>query len=305
MLTVRSRSLIAVLLGVLAVAAWAPAEAQMRPVSAEVVRVTGQVEALPRGLTQWTPVTVGARFVEGDQVRALAASSADLNLPDGSTIFVAENTRFAVTKLDYDAQSRERTTALHVVTGKLKAQVSQAAVQLVRTRQSNFSISTPSGVAAVRGTITIVFYNDATQETVVFALPSPGQAAAAARVNYVSRTGVSIVVTGGNFTRQVGNNSPSRQTSIGTLSPAAQAALQQVANNATATSNALTDNTVVIMTFQELEQILSLGTTGGVTGAGGGTDTDTGNTIGRDLQTDDNTGPDQTPPTCVSPPCEP
>ncbi len=111
MLTVRSRSLIAVLLGVLALAASAPAEAQMRPVSAEAVRVTGRVEALPRGLTQWRPVAVGARFVEGDQVRALAASSADLNLPDGSTIFVAENTRFAVTKLDYDAQSRERTTA--------------------------------------------------------------------------------------------------------------------------------------------------------------------------------------------------
>jgi hypothetical protein len=293
---------------VLALAAWVPAEAQMRPVSAEVVRVTGRVEGLPKGLTQWTPVTVGARFVEGDQVRALAGASADLNLPDGSTIFVAENTRFAVTKLDYDAQSRDRNTGLHVVTGKLKAQVSQAAVQLVRARQSNFSISTPSGVAAVRGTITIVLYNDDTQETVVFALPSPGQAASAARVNYISRSGVSIVVSGGNFTRQVGNQPPSRQTSIGTLSAAAQAALQQAANNATAGSNALTTNTVVIMSFQEMEQLIQLsGQTGGTGNTGntgeGGT---TGGTIGRDIETNNNNN--NRPPVtgnCPSPPCEP
>lgn len=306
MITVRSHSVIAGLLGVLVLAAWVPAEAQMRPVSAEVVRVAGHVEGLPKGLTQWTPVTVGARFVEGDQIRALASSSADLNLPDGSTILLAENTRFAVTKLDYDAQSRERRTALHVVTGKVKAQVSQAAVQLVRTRQSNFTISTPSGVAAVRGTITIVFYNDDTQETVVFALPSPGQLAAAARVEYISRSGVGIVVTGGNFTRQVGNNPPSRSTSIGTLSPAAQAALQQVANNATATSNALTSNTVVVLSFQELEQILSLGASGGL----GATETSNNNTgsggsLGRDLTGNNNNNTPPPPRNCASPPCEP
>jgi hypothetical protein len=307
MVTVSSRSMIAGLLGVLLLAAWGPADAQMRAVSAEVVRVTGRVEGLAKGQTQWAPVIVGARFVEGDQVRALASSSADLNLPDGSTILIAENTRFAVTKLDYDAQSRERTTALHLVTGKLKAQVSQAAVQLVRTRQSNFSISTPSGVAAVRGTVAIVFYNDLTQETVVFALPSPGQLAAAARVSYISRGGVSIIVTGGNFTRQVGGQPPSRQTSIGTLTPAAQTALQQAANDATATSSALTRTTVLVMSFQELEQILTLSALGGQPGSTntGDTTPNTGSTIGRDLET---IGPaPQAPITrnCPSPPCEP
>ena len=309
MVTLRSRRVIAGLLGALVLAAWVPAEAQMRPVSAEVVRVTGRVEGLAKGLTQWAPVAVGARFVEGDQVRALAGASADLSLPDGSTIFVAENTRFAVTKLDYDAQSRDRNTALHVVTGKLKAQVSQAAVQLVRTRQSNFSISTPSGVAAVRGTITIVLYNDDTQETVVFALPSPGQLASAARVNYISRSGVATVLSGGNFMRQVGNQPPSRQTSIGTLSAAAQAALQQTANAATAASNALTSNTVIIMSFQEMEQLV-LSATGGQTGGIGGNTVDSGtpggSTIGRDIETNV-PAPSRPPGTgnCPSKPCEP
>ena len=47
----------------------------------------------------------------------------------------------------------------------VRAQVSQAAVSVVRARQSNFNISTPSGVAAVRGTIVVLAYNPATQET--------------------------------------------------------------------------------------------------------------------------------------------
>jgi hypothetical protein len=308
MVTIRSRGVIAGLLGVLVLAAWVPAQAQLRPVSAEVVRVNGRVEAQPKGQTQWTPVAVGARFVEGDQVRALAGGSADLNLPDGSTILIAENTRFAVTKLDYDAQSRERNTALHLVTGKVRAQVSQAAVQLVRTRQSNFSISTPTGVAAVRGTVAIVVYNDDTKETLVFALPSPGQVAAAARVNYISRSGVSIVVTGGNFTRQVGNQPPSRPTSISSLSVAAQAALQQVANNATVNSTELTNTAVVVLSFQELQTILNVSTTGGqAAGPAGGTDntrTTSGGTIGRELQTNTGTAPPRTG-NCPSPPCEP
>jgi hypothetical protein len=85
----------------------------MRPASVEVVRVAGRVDVLPRGQTTWTPVTVGARLVEGDQVRALAGGAADLTLPDGSTILVAENSRFAVTKLDYDAATRDRDASFH------------------------------------------------------------------------------------------------------------------------------------------------------------------------------------------------
>jgi FecR protein len=287
----------------------------MVPVSAEAVRVTGRVEALPKGQTQWAPVTVGARFVEGDQVRALAGGSADLNLPDGSTILVAENTRFAVTKLDYDAQSRDRNTALHVVAGKLKAQVATAAVTIVRQRQSNFSISTPSGVAAVRGTIVIVAYNPDTQETLVFALPSPGQLASAARVSYVTRGGQAVTVIGGNFVRQVGNQPPTRPTSIGSLSPAAQAVLQQAANNSTANSSQLTANVVLILSEQETQQLLNAG---GGAGAGAGEGDNRGegvsenrgrgNGVGRDVddrnrrrdRENEGRGPG---PGCPSPPC--
>src|SRR3990172_3898818 len=81
----------AVLAAVLLLAA-AAAEAQMRQASAEVVRATGRVEALRAGQTQWVAAAPGTRLVDGDHIRAMAGASADLALPDGSTILVAEDT---------------------------------------------------------------------------------------------------------------------------------------------------------------------------------------------------------------------
>ena len=204
--TVRPRSVIFGLVGLLVLAAWGSAQAQMQPASAELVRATGRVDLMPKGQTAWTPGSVGARLVEGDQIRALAGGSADLVLPDGSTILIAENTRFAVTKLDYDVANRDRDASFHVVAGKVRAQVSQAAVTVIRARQSNFNISTPSGVAAVRGTIVVLAYNPSTQETLTFVFPSPGQAASAARVTFVNKGGQAVTVTGG-YVRPAGRQS--------------------------------------------------------------------------------------------------
>ena len=92
MKTLTSRAVVIGLVGVLmALALSASAEAQMRASSAEIVRAAGRVDILPKGQGTWVPGTIGARLVEGDQIRALAGGSADLNLPDGSTILVAEN----------------------------------------------------------------------------------------------------------------------------------------------------------------------------------------------------------------------
>jgi hypothetical protein len=274
MYMVRPRLVIVGVIGLLVLAAWGSAEAQMRAASAELVRVTGRVDILPKGQTNWVAATVGARLVEGDQVRALAASAADLNLPDGSTILVAENSRFAVTKLDYDAATRDRDASFHVVAGKVRAQVSQAAVQLVRARQSNFNISTPNGVAAVRGTIVVIVYNPATAETLTFVFPSPGQSVASARVTFVSRTGQAVTITGNSYVRQVGSQPPSTPAPVTNLSPAAQSALQTAQNSSTQGSNELIVIVVVIPTATETQTIAS------TAGAGGGGDTTTTTTGG-------------------------
>lgn len=238
------------LVGVLLLLAWGHAEAQLPAASAEVTRAAGQVSILAKGQQTWVPAAVGARLVEGDQIRALAGGSADLSLPDGSTILVAENTRFAVTRLQYNPQTRDRNASFFVVAGKVRAQVSQAAVQLARQRQSNFTISTPSGVAAVRGTIAVVAHNPQTGETLIFALPSPGQAASAARVTFVSRAGQQVTVVGGQFSRVVGTGTPAAPQPISTLTPAGQATVTGTSNPTTAGLPDLTGFQVQIFTAE-------------------------------------------------------
>jgi hypothetical protein len=248
MVSCAARNITIGLVALLLLLSWGTAEAQVQPASAEVTRMTGRVEVLPKGTQNWAAATVGTRLVEGDQVRALQGASAELNLPDGSTILVAENTRFAVTRLAYDPQTRDRNSSFYLAAGKVRAQVSHTAVQLARQRQSNFTISTPSGVAAVRGTIAVVAHNPTTGETLVFALPSPGQAPAAARVTYIGRSGQPpVTITGGQYTRQTGTGAPSAPQPISTLSPAAQAAITNAANGTTAGIPELTGFNVTVI----------------------------------------------------------
>ena len=149
-----------------------PASAQQAPPSAELKRVIGRVEILRKGQTQWIPAVIGAQLVEGDDIRAFAGAQAELALPDTSTVLLAENSRLLVTKLEYDRQQQSRLVLLHLVVGKVRAAIAQTAITLVRARQSNFGISTPTAVAAARGTIVWV-YTDGTR-TLVAVEPEPG-----------------------------------------------------------------------------------------------------------------------------------
>jgi len=130
---------------------------QAAPASAELKRVIGRVEILRKGQTQWIPAVIGARLVEGDDIRTFSGAQAELEMPDTSTALLVENSRLLVTKLEYDQQSQSRLVLLHLVVGKVRAAIAQTAITLVRARQSNFGISTPTAVAAARGTIVWVF----------------------------------------------------------------------------------------------------------------------------------------------------
>lgn len=65
------------------------AVAQQSAPSAELKRVIGRVEILSKGQTQWIPAVVGARLAEGDDIRAYSGATAELTLPDTSTVVVA------------------------------------------------------------------------------------------------------------------------------------------------------------------------------------------------------------------------
>ncbi|HEV8437588.1 MAG TPA: FecR family protein [Methylomirabilota bacterium] len=152
---------LAVFGGLLVLALADKAHAQRSTTTAEIKTVAGQVEFQRLGQTQWAPALPGTKLGEGDNVRTHPGASAVLDLPDGSALFVAENSRVVVAKLEVDRQSQNRQALFHLVVGKVRAAVAQASITLVRARQSNFAISTPTAVAAARGTIFEVVYDAA------------------------------------------------------------------------------------------------------------------------------------------------
>ena len=167
------RLAVALVLGALTpMALVGPALAQQAPPSAELKRVIGRVEILRKGQAQWIPAVIGARLVEGDDIRAFSGAQAELALPDASTVQLAENSRLLMTKLEYDQQQQSRFVLMHLVVGKVRAAIAQTAITLVRARQSNFGISTPTAVAAARGTIVWV-YTDGSR-TLMAVEPEPG-----------------------------------------------------------------------------------------------------------------------------------
>lgn len=167
------RVVAAVMLGtVLLLALPQPVHAQQAPPSAELKRVIGRVEILRKGQTQWIPAVIGARLVEGDDIRAFSGARAELEFPDTSTVVITENSRMLLTRLEYDRRNQSRLVLLHLVVGKVRAAIAQAAITLVRTRQSNFGISTPTAVAAARGTIVWVFTDG--RRSLMAVEPEPG-----------------------------------------------------------------------------------------------------------------------------------
>ena len=157
--------LIAILTGLILLADAGTAFAQASTAgTAEIRRLAGRVEVLRKGQTQWVPAVAGMRLTEGDDIRAWDAASAELLTTDGSTLVLSENSRLFVTRLEYDARNQTRNALFHLVTGKVRAIVSHAAIRLIQARQSNFAITTPVAVAAARGTDFVVMFNDVRQE---------------------------------------------------------------------------------------------------------------------------------------------
>jgi hypothetical protein len=164
---------IVMVLGVLVQAALVgQAAAQQVKAGATLTSVVGRVETLRAGQAQWAPAVVGVQLAEGDEIRAFAGASAELVLPDKSHVVLIENSRLVLSKLEFDQQQQSRLVLLHLAVGKLRAAISQAGITLVRARQSNFAISTPTAVAAARGTIVWV-YTDG-QQNLMAVEPEPG-----------------------------------------------------------------------------------------------------------------------------------
>lgn len=191
---------------------------RLESLAIQVRKLKGTVE-VSQGDGTWRLATVGQRLAEGDDVRTADDSTLEVVLPNGAAMFAYDRTFFTLKKLEHDPRSGARNVNVHVATG---------AVRVVRgggspdpTRPSSFMVSTPSGVAAMRGEVNaVVSHQESGKESVVAAETSTQEADPTAFVTYVDYVSSGVqTIRPGHYVRQGDAKAPSRPTPLRALPP--------------------------------------------------------------------------------------
>jgi hypothetical protein len=111
-------------------------------------QVKGEVEILTANTTAWVPAQEGMELKNGDEVRTGSKSSVRVMI-ESSEVTLEQKTKFRFNS--HEVQNDKTNTSLELMLGRLKANVQKL------NAGSEFKITTPTSVAAVRGTLFDLF----------------------------------------------------------------------------------------------------------------------------------------------------
>lgn len=191
----------------------------LQPMAVEVSTTTGTVEFQHGDPGTWRAAAVGQRLAESDSVRTSGGGIVELALPNGAGLIAYDGTVFVLTKLEYEPRTGVRNVSVHVQTGAVR--VVRGGMSPDPTRPSTFMVSTPSGVAAMRGGVSaVVAHEEPTRESVVAAVEGADRADPAGFLTYVDYVSSGVqTIRPGQFVRQSVSKAPSRATPLGALGP--------------------------------------------------------------------------------------
>jgi len=111
--------------------------------SGELGEIKGTVEILKDGETEWSPAVSEMPVQLKDRLKAAENSSYNLELDDGSVIFIGENTEASVEMLELTKESHNSKISLWF--GKIIANIS-------KSKNTKMEVHSPTAIVAVRGT---------------------------------------------------------------------------------------------------------------------------------------------------------
>jgi hypothetical protein len=125
---------------------------QFKPTEARLSFVKGKVEVQRSGGATWVPASLKMRVYSGDKVSSEAESEAEITLDDGSVIKVKDKSLLVLERMAKQKKPLATVTALRAMNGKVLGCIKKLA-----SKESKFSVTTPTAVAGVRGTVFGVF----------------------------------------------------------------------------------------------------------------------------------------------------
>ena len=113
--------------------------------------IEGDVSVMEAGTDSWTEGEVGMSLEVGDTVKTGDDSSAEITFFDGSTVELQPGTEIEIASLDVAADSGSTTITLEQTIGATISRVTN-----IIDPASRYEVETPSGAAAVRGSVMVV-----------------------------------------------------------------------------------------------------------------------------------------------------
>jgi len=114
--------------------------------TAEAIAVEGEVHKLEVHSQARSPLAVGDKLAQNDQVRSMNGN-ATLEFADGSQLYLKSNTLIHLETLTFNDGNDVSNTRVRLDRGRLRNLIKKQ-----KAAQSSYEVATPAAVAAVRGT---------------------------------------------------------------------------------------------------------------------------------------------------------
>ena len=127
-------------------------QGEFRPTEARINFLKGPVNIQRVATEAWRPAFIRMSLYTGDKVRCQELAETEIILKDGSILKLRDNSLMEIELMERDKKDKTNRTALKIYQGKLLGSIKKLA-----GKSSKFTVSTPTAVAGIRGTVFGVF----------------------------------------------------------------------------------------------------------------------------------------------------
>lgn len=148
----QNRTIAMLALGAMLLSLASPCLGEFKSTEAKLSFLKGKVEIQRMGSNTWIPAALKARVYLGDKLSSEAEAEAEITLSDGSIVKLKDKSLLVIERMERQKRPAATITSMRAMNGKVLG-----CIRKLASKDSKFSVTTPTAVAGVRGTVFGVF----------------------------------------------------------------------------------------------------------------------------------------------------
>ena len=146
------KKIVSILTAAIMLMALQPARAEFKPSQARITFIKGKVEVQRQGSQTPVPAMMKMTVYPGDMISTDDGSEAELKLSDGSILKLKDQGRLEIERMERQKKPLTTINSFRLAAGKILG-----SIRKLSSQESKFTVSTPTAVAGIRGTVFGVF----------------------------------------------------------------------------------------------------------------------------------------------------